>query len=121
MKPLELEPGAGEHTLTARQAMVLTWIRLHIATHQRPPTTREIAAHFGWKGQSGAWSHIKALEAKGRITRAAPSTTQILPVVRSRCIRVLGAQLEWREDGEPSRAELLHELELARTALKEFA
>jgi repressor LexA len=57
----ELEP------LTARQEEVLEYI-YDCVRDGMPPTNAEIAKHFGFKSDTAAVDHVKALARKGRIT-----------------------------------------------------
>lgn len=54
--------------LTSKQSEVLQYIRDHVQQHQRPPTRREIAEHFGFNAMA-AQRHVENLEAKGAIQR----------------------------------------------------
>jgi hypothetical protein len=51
--------------LTQRQAEVLGFCIGYLEAHQRTPSTRDLAAHFGWRSCFSAWSHIQTLAAKG--------------------------------------------------------
>ena len=53
--------------LTAKQKAVLEYIRTN--TTAASPTSREIAAAFGWRSPHAATVHLKALEKKGKIRR----------------------------------------------------
>jgi repressor LexA len=53
--------------LTAKQQAVLAYIRDN--TQPASPTSREIAAAFGWSSPHSATVHLKALERKGKIRR----------------------------------------------------
>lgn len=53
--------------LTAKQQAVLDFIRTNM--HLYSPTSREIAAAFGWHSPHAATVHLDALEKKGRIRR----------------------------------------------------
>ncbi len=55
--------------LTDRQRKVLEFIRKYIREQQRPPSFREICAHFGYSGANAANNHIAALEKKGYLRR----------------------------------------------------
>jgi len=57
--------------LTNRQARIFNFIRQQAAREGRPPTVREIAAHFGMASTYGVRRHLQALEKKGRIERVA--------------------------------------------------
>jgi repressor LexA len=54
--------------LTPRQKAVLQFIGDFIVDNSFPPTTREIAQHFGFKSQTAAVNHLRALEFKGRVS-----------------------------------------------------
>ena len=53
--------------LTAKQQAVLDFIRERSTVTS--PTSREIAAAFGWHSPHAATVHLSALERKGRIRR----------------------------------------------------
>jgi repressor LexA len=55
--------------LTARQQMVLDFIRQSIADRGYPPTLREIGARMGIRSTNGVNDHLRALERKGYLTR----------------------------------------------------
>jgi len=57
--------------LTDTQVRILEFIRHSADREGRPPTIREIAAHFGMASTHGVRRHLKALEKKGYIERAA--------------------------------------------------
>lgn len=57
-------------SLTARQNEIYEFIRTRIERELAPPTIPEIAGHFGLNSTNGVYEHLKALEAKGYITRA---------------------------------------------------
>lgn len=61
--------------LTAKQAAVLEFIREN--TKAASPTSREIAAAFGFKSPHAATVHLDALEKKGRIRRIAGRSRNI--------------------------------------------
>lgn len=65
--------------LTKRQADVLAFIKQYHATHQCPPTMREIMTQFGMRSTNGIECHLKALESKGAITRKAKTNRSITP------------------------------------------
>lgn len=67
---------------TAKQLIVLDFIKRHIAEKGYPPTRDEMCNYFGWKSWNAADSHVRALADKGLIS--------ITPGV-SRGIRVIGA------------------------------
>ena len=58
-------------TLTARQQQVLDFIADSQTATGLLPTTREIQQHFGFASQTAAVNHLRALEKKGVIQRAA--------------------------------------------------
>ena len=55
--------------LTARQQMVLDFIRQSIHDRGYPPTLREIGARMGIRSTNGVNDHLRALERKGYLTR----------------------------------------------------
>jgi repressor LexA len=55
--------------LTARQQMVLDFIRQSICDRGYPPTLREIGARMGIRSTNGVNDHLRALERKGYLTR----------------------------------------------------
>jgi repressor LexA len=55
--------------LTDRQQKVLDFIRKHHRKTGFPPTSREIQLQFGFKSQTAAMNHLRALERKGAIRR----------------------------------------------------
>ena len=55
------------HNLTARQQNVLDYLRDVIRAEGRPPTLRELAAHFGWKSDNAGRQHLRLLRQKGVI------------------------------------------------------
>lgn len=57
--------------LTQRQQEVLAFIERQQRETGLPPTTREIQAHFGFHSQTAAMNHLRALQKKGAIRRAA--------------------------------------------------
>ena len=57
-------------SLTPRQKKVFKFIRELIETRGYGPTVREIGEEFGIQSPNGVVGHLKALEAKGMITRA---------------------------------------------------
>jgi len=60
--------------LTPRQAEVLACIRDALRREGRPPTLREIGAAVGICSTNGVSEHLRALEAKGFLDRAAGSS-----------------------------------------------
>jgi repressor LexA len=55
--------------LTARQQMVLDYIKQSIQDRGYPPTLREIGARMGIRSTNGVNDHLRALERKGYLTR----------------------------------------------------
>jgi repressor LexA len=55
--------------LTGRQQKVLDFIRKHQRKTGFPPTSREIQTQFGFRSQTAAMNHLRALERKGAIQR----------------------------------------------------
>jgi repressor LexA len=55
--------------LTGRQQKVLDFIRKHHRKTGFPPTSREIQTQFGFRSQTAAMNHLRALERKGAIQR----------------------------------------------------
>lgn len=64
-----------EHPITARQQEVLAWIRANSRIYS--PTVREIAKALGISSPNGVVCHLRALERKGVIRRAARSSRGI--------------------------------------------
>lgn len=64
--------------LTAKQSAVLEFIRAN--TKAASPTSREIAAAFGFKSPHSATVHLDALEKKGRIRRT-PGRSRNIEVI----------------------------------------
>jgi repressor LexA len=58
-----------EHSLTARQAEILDYLRDEIDGRGLPPTIREIGERFGIRSTKGVEDHLAALERKGFIRR----------------------------------------------------
>jgi hypothetical protein len=52
---------------TPRQAEVLSFCISYLEAHQRTPSTRDLAAHFGWRSCFSAWTHIQALATRGYV------------------------------------------------------
>lgn len=97
--------------LTDRQAEILTFIGNYCTDHGYPPTVREIASFFGFKGVRAAHKHLTALSKKGFIRRrpGRPRAIEIVgPSVRpTAMVPVLGTipagplDLAWEErEGE---------------------
>lgn len=55
--------------LTDRQKELLDFLKSEFSTKGIMPSTREIQAHFGFKSQTAAMGHLRALEKKGVIQR----------------------------------------------------
>lgn len=55
--------------LTERQQRVLDFICLYKASHDRPPSLREIGTHMGIRSTNGVSDHLRALERKGYLLR----------------------------------------------------
>jgi repressor LexA len=55
--------------LTARQRQVFEFILRALREENRPPTVREIAAHFGFRSPKAVTDHLSAMERKGYIVR----------------------------------------------------
>lgn len=55
--------------LTERQKELLNFLKSESASTGIMPSTREIQAHFGFKSQTAAMGHLRALEKKGAIQR----------------------------------------------------
>ncbi|MFW5857500.1 MAG: LexA family protein, partial [Planctomycetota bacterium] len=53
--------------LTTRQREVLAFLAGEIRREGRPPTLRELAAHFGWRSDNSARQHLRLLRRKGVI------------------------------------------------------
>jgi repressor LexA len=81
--------------LTVRQQEVLDFIRRQQQQTGFPPSSREIQTHFGFRSQTAAMNHLRALERKGVINRtpgkarsAVDPTFRFLPGLRA--IPILG-------------------------------
>jgi len=57
--------------LTNRQKELLDFLKSEFTTKGIMPSTREIQTHFGFKSQTAAMGHLRALEKKGVIQRLA--------------------------------------------------
>jgi len=55
--------------LTRRQSLILNFVERYTATHNFPPTLREIADHYGMSSLNGVKKHLQALERKGHLVR----------------------------------------------------
>lgn len=69
--------------LTARQQMVLDFIRESISTRGYPPTLREIGAKMGIRSTNGVNDHLRALERKGYLTREDMKSRALRPTQMS--------------------------------------
>jgi repressor LexA len=67
--------------LTARQQMVLDFIRQSIADRGYPPTLREIGARMGIRSTNGVNDHLRALERKGYLTREDMKSRALRPTM----------------------------------------
>src|SRR5579883_2172083 len=65
--------------LTARQQMVLDFIRQSITDRGYPPTLREIGARMGIRSTNGVNDHLRALERKGYLTREDMKSSALRP------------------------------------------
>lgn len=81
--------------LTHRQKEVLDFIGKSIKDRGLPPTSREIQKHFGFRSQTAAMGHIKALKAKG-IIKYKPRS--------HRSIRVMGDEGRWKPVQVPPKS-----------------
>ena len=66
--------------LTARQKDVLDMIRTRMQESHRPPTVREIGAHFLIRSTNGVRAILLALERKGYLKRSPRLSRGLLPV-----------------------------------------
>lgn len=64
--------------LTARQAEILRWIADFSATHQMPPSLREIGAAMHITSTNGVNDHLVALERKGYIRRGSMKSRTVI-------------------------------------------
>jgi len=64
--------------LTNRQKELLDFLKSEFASSGIMPTTREIQAHFGFKSQTAAMGHLRALEKKGVIQRLAGKARAVI-------------------------------------------
>ena len=51
--------------LTPRQLEIYQYLAGYIASHQYPPTVREIMQHFGFKSPNSVMIHLKPMRKKG--------------------------------------------------------
>jgi repressor LexA len=63
--------------LTERQKEVFEFIRESVRREHKPPTVREIAAHFGFRSPKAVTDHLNALERKGYIDRRSRKSRNI--------------------------------------------
>jgi len=65
--------------ITPRQKRILDFIREYLDGNGHPPTTRDIAGHFGFSAKA-AHDHLHALEKKGyiRVTPRVPRGIKVL-------------------------------------------
>ena len=63
-------------TLTPKQAEVMTFIRNFYAQEDRLPSTRDMQSWFGWKSQTGAIGHLRALCRKGHLEHRQGETNE---------------------------------------------
>ncbi len=62
--------------LTASQAEVMAYLYKFHAEEDRIPSTYELQKHFGFKSQTGAISHLKALEKHGLLEHRSSETSK---------------------------------------------
>ncbi len=77
--------------LTDRQMLVLRGIASVTAARRIPPTVRELGELLGITSTNGIVDHLKALEAKGLVTREARVARSLLVTEQGR--RVIKTQL----------------------------
>lgn len=77
--------------LTKQQQLVYDYIREQIVARGYGPTVREIGAHMDIKSPNGVMCHLRALERKGMITRAANKSRAI--ELTEPISRIIGANL----------------------------
>lgn len=77
---------------TAIQLSVLVAVEASVRTRGAPPTTRELAAFFGWRSSRAAGDHLDYLRRKG-LLESEPMRARALRVTEAG-LRALG---EWRE------------------------
>lgn len=84
---------------TERQLEVLAFIRSYRAEHGMSPTIREISEHFGFGGPNATMGHVKALEAKGLLTRGVDSKSRsLMPVYAAGCCPTCGQPIPERSE-----------------------
>ncbi len=64
--------------LTNRQKELLDFLKSEFSNTGIMPSTREIQAHFGFKSQTAAMGHLRALEKKGVIQRLAGKARAVI-------------------------------------------
>jgi repressor LexA len=64
--------GLGMNNLTEMQRDVLRYIMLQHRSKGNLPTMADISAHFKWKSNNAAQSHVKALRRKGYLAPKKP-------------------------------------------------
>ena len=64
--------------LTDRQKELLDFLKAEFSNTGIMPSTREIQAHFGFKSQTAAMGHLRALEKKGVIQRLAGKARAVI-------------------------------------------
>jgi repressor LexA len=76
-------------TLTERQARILAYLMQQVEKGGRPPSLREIGAHFGIGSLRGVTVHLDSIERKGYIVREEKNgTIRILRDVEGRPVRL---------------------------------
>jgi repressor LexA len=65
--------------LTVQQQRVLDFIVRRRAERGLSPSSREIQSHFGFRSQTAAMGHLRALEKKGHLTREADTARSWRP------------------------------------------
>ena len=91
--------------LTARQQMVLDYIKQSIQDRGYPPTLREIGARMGIRSTNGVNDHLRALERKGYLTREDMKSRALRPTGPTGPIGVGGASGALPLPGEASNDE----------------
>ena len=76
-----------KNTLTDKQKQVLKFIYQSIRSASRPPTIREIAAHFGFSSTGTVRDHLRALVNKGFI-RISDNKSRAIELVKEALFRV---------------------------------
>lgn len=67
--------------LSRRQSQILQFIRQYRASNGYPPTVREIAGALGISSTSTVHHHLRALQAKGKLTWA-PGKQRTLQILQ---------------------------------------